>query len=135
MAYYVRQVEKLPERYQNMGGQVGGNKPSTKTGRQKKPLFPRIPIHAAAIRAERVAAKKQDRLPKFQSLIKSWGGVTVAYRRQLIGTPSYTLIVEEVAIAMEEGIQFAEGVTPLAVEVDEYQAVKGLRVKVERREG
>ena len=133
MAYYVRQVEKFAERYQILVGKLGETTVRKNWTAEEAIVSQEFLSHAAAIRAERVAAKKQDRLPKFQSLIESWGGVTVAYRRQLIEAPSYTLNHEEVAIAMEEGIQFAEGVTPLAVEVDEYQAVKGLRVKVEQQ--
>ena len=35
-----------------------------------------------------------------------WGGVTIAYRRRLIDSPSYTLNHEEVEKALEEGIAF-----------------------------
>ena len=38
----------------------------------------------------------------------------IAYRRRLIDSPSYTLNHEEVEKALEEGIRFAEGLTPLA---------------------
>jgi hypothetical protein len=75
--------------------------------------------HARAIREERKAAAAEGRAPRLQQLVESWGGVTIAYRRRLIDAPSYTLNHEEVAKAMEEGIRFAEGLTPLAVEVDE----------------
>ena len=54
------------------------------------------------------------------SCIDGWGGVTIAYRRRLIDAPSYTLNHEEVAKAMEEGIRFAEGLTPEAVEIDGF---------------
>ena len=37
-----------------------------------------------------------------------------------IDAPSYTLNHEEVAKAMEEGIRFAERLTPVAVEVDRF---------------
>ena len=46
--------------------------------------------------------------------------MTIAYRRRLIDSPSYTLNHEEVEKALEEGIRFAEGLTPLAVEVDAH---------------
>jgi len=36
------------------------------------------------------------------------GRVTIAYRRRLIDSPSYTLNHEEVNLAMQEGIRFAE---------------------------
>ena len=54
------------------------------------------------------------------SLLKAWGGATIAYRRRLIDSPSYTLNHEEVDKALEEGIVFAEGLTPTRIEVDEY---------------
>src|SRR5207248_1848971 len=68
--------------------------------------------HARALRA----AKPGQRL----SLLKSWGGSTIAYRRRLIDSPSYTLNHEEVEKALEEGITFAEGLSPVRIEVDEY---------------
>jgi hypothetical protein len=53
--------------------------------------------------------------------------VTIAYRRLLIDSPSYTLNHEEVEKALEEGIAFAEGLSPVAVDVDNYGAVRGMR--------
>ena len=57
-----------------------------------------------------------------------WGGATIAYRRRLIDSPSYTLNHEEVAKAMEEAVRFAEGLTPRAVEVDEFGHATALHV-------
>ena len=53
-----------------------------------------------------------------RELLQSWGGVTLAYRKRLIDSPSYTLNHEEVGKALEEGIYFAEGLSPVSVEVD-----------------
>ena len=50
--------------------------------------------------------------PESIDLLNSWGGVTIAYRRRMIDSPSYTLNHEEVAKALEEGIRFAESLTP-----------------------
>ncbi|HXO01837.1 MAG TPA: pyridine nucleotide-disulfide oxidoreductase, partial [Stellaceae bacterium] len=50
------------------------------------------------------------------------------YRRRLIDAPSYTLNHEEVAKAMEEGIRFAECLTPVAVEVDPDEQAVALRL-------
>ena len=49
------------------------------------------------------------------------------YRRRLIDSPSYTLNHEEVEKALEEGIAFAESLSPVAVDVDNYGAVRGIR--------
>ena len=58
--------------------------------------------------------------------------MTIAYRRRLIDSPSYTLGHEEVEKALEEGIVFADGPRPLAVDVDEYGAAKGIRLAEQR---
>ena len=54
--------------------------------------------------------------------------MTIAYRRRLIDSPSYTLNHEEVAKAMEEGIRFAELLTPAEVEIDQFGQAKALRL-------
>src|SRR5262249_11254905 len=82
--------------------------------------------HARAIRAEREAALREGRTPRLIDLLNGWGGGAIAYRRPLIDAPSYTLNHEEVAKAMEEGIHFAEGLTPEEVELDEFGAAKAL---------
>ncbi len=46
----------------------------------------------------------------------------------MIDSPSYTLNHEEVLKALEEDIRFAEGLSPVAVEVDGYGAAKALKV-------
>jgi NAD(P)H-flavin reductase len=68
-------------------------------------------------------------------LLQRWGGVTIAYRRRLIDSPSYTLNHEEVEKALEEGVRFAEGLTPIAIEVDDYAHVRALRVSVRKIDG
>ncbi|MBC7778620.1 MAG: pyridine nucleotide-disulfide oxidoreductase, partial [Proteobacteria bacterium] len=60
------------------------------------------------------------------ALIAGWGGVTLAYRKRLIDAPSYTLNHEEVHKALEEGIVFAEGLSPLKIDVDAHQHVESL---------
>ena len=43
----------------------------------------------------------------------------------MIDSPSYTLNHEEVAKALEEGIVFAEGLTPARIEVDKHGHASG----------
>src|SRR5439155_4425476 len=47
--------------------------------------------------------------------------------RRLIDSPSYTLNHEEVEKALEEGIAFCESLSPVAVDVDNYGAARGIR--------
>src|SRR5437879_6568009 len=82
--------------------------------------------HARALRA----ACPEERL----GLLKSWGGVTIAYRRRLVDSPSYTLNHEEVEKALEEGISFAEGLSPTRIEVDEHGHARAVRFAAEGKE-
>src|SRR5207237_5443048 len=75
--------------------------------------------HAKALRAVALAQRL--------SLLQSWGGSTIAYRRRLIDSPSYTLNHEEVEKALEEGITFAEGLSPVRIEVDEYGHARAVK--------
>ena len=63
-------------------------------------------------RARRAA--REGRAPRILELLQSWGGATIAYRKRLVDSPSYTLNHEEVEKALEEGIRFAENLTPTA---------------------
>src|SRR4029079_4581723 len=91
--------------------------------------------HARALRTERAKAHAEGTPPRYAELIDGWGGVTIAYRRRLIDSPSYTLNHEEVEKALEEGIRFAEGLTPLAIEGDARGRATGLWVWAQHNGG
>ncbi|MCH7555684.1 MAG: hypothetical protein IIC08_06820 [Proteobacteria bacterium] len=82
-------------------------------------------------------AEAQGREPRILELLDGWGGVTIAYRKRLIDAPSYTLNHEEVGLAFEEGIRFAECLSPVAVDVDDYGHARALRLNRQQhvREG
>ncbi|MBU6497074.1 MAG: FAD-dependent oxidoreductase [Rhodospirillales bacterium] len=128
LAYYVRQVEKFSLRYRTLVAERGEEAVRAGWNAEETEIAAEFLAHAAAIQAERDTAGREGRSPRFAELLDSWGGATLAYRRRLLDAPSYTLNHEEVAKAMEEGVRFAEGLTPLAVEVDGYGHVAGLRV-------
>jgi NADPH-dependent glutamate synthase beta subunit-like oxidoreductase/NAD(P)H-flavin reductase len=111
LAYYAVQVEKFLSRYEQLGQDVAWNP-------EERRIAQEFIAHAKALRNTEPA--------KRSSLLKSWGGVTIAYRRRLIDSPSYTLNHEEVAKAFEEGIVFAEGLTPTRIEVDEHGHAKAV---------
>jgi NADPH-dependent glutamate synthase beta subunit-like oxidoreductase/NAD(P)H-flavin reductase len=132
MAYYPVQVEKFLSRYEVLVAERGEKAVRAVWSPAELAIADEFLAHARAIRAERRAAAAEGRTPRLQQLVESWGGVTITYRRRLIDAPSYTLNHEEVAKAMEEGIRFAEGLTPLAVEVDASGYAAALRLKRER---
>ena len=59
-------------------------------------------------------------------LVRTWGGVTLAYRKSMQDSPAYRLNHEEVIKALEEGIAFAENLSPVEAVPDEHGAVKAM---------
>jgi NADPH-dependent glutamate synthase beta subunit-like oxidoreductase/NAD(P)H-flavin reductase len=111
LAYYAVQVEKFLARYEQLD-----RKPFWNT--EEQAIAEEFLAHARALRETPPSERN--------NLLKSWGGSTIAYRRRLVDSPSYTLNHEEVEKALEEGITFAEGLTPVRIEVDEYGHAKGV---------
>jgi NADPH-dependent glutamate synthase beta subunit-like oxidoreductase/NAD(P)H-flavin reductase len=129
LAYYPVQVEKFLLRYETLSAKDGEDKVRAAWSDEEREIGEEFLAHARAIRAEREAAKREDRAPHIVELLQSWGGVTVAYRRKLTDSPSYTLNHEEVEKALEEGIVFAEGLNPLSINLDDYGAVRGINFR------
>ncbi len=127
LAYYVVQVEKFLKRHEVLVAEMGEARVRMQWTPEEAEIATEFLTHARAIRAERAKAAREGRRPRFIDLLNSWGGVTLAYRRRLIDAPSYTLNHEEVAKAFEEGVRFAESLTPEEVEVDAAGAANALR--------
>ena len=127
LAYYVVQVEKFLARYEALAEERGETTVQLNWTPDEVVTAKEFLAHARAFRAERALAGRQGRLPRFIDLLNSWGGVTVAYRRRMIDAPSYTLNHEEVSKAFEEGVRFAECLTPEEVEVDAAGSAAALR--------
>jgi NADPH-dependent glutamate synthase beta subunit-like oxidoreductase/NAD(P)H-flavin reductase len=128
LAYYPLQVEKFLTRYETLAADRGAEAVRANWNAAEREVAEEFIAHARAIRAEREAAARDGRPPRLAQLIDAWGGVTIAYRRRLIDAPSYTLNHEEVAKAMEEGIRFAERLTPVEVEVDVFDQAAALKL-------
>jgi NADPH-dependent glutamate synthase beta subunit-like oxidoreductase/NAD(P)H-flavin reductase len=128
LAYYVVQVEKFLKRYETLAAEKGEAEVRVGWSAEETQTADEFLSHARAIRAERAAAAKAGRKPNLIGLLNSWGGVTIAYRRRMIDSPSYTLNHEEVWKALEEGIRFAECLTPESVEVDSFGHAAALHV-------
>jgi NADPH-dependent glutamate synthase beta subunit-like oxidoreductase/NAD(P)H-flavin reductase len=132
LAYYPVQVEKFLARYEALVRAQGRAAIERAWTDHEFLIAEEFLSHARAIRAERERAAAEGRKPAIAELLRSWGGATIAYRKRLIDSPSYTLNHEEVEKALEEGIRFAEGLTPLAIEVDEAGHAIGLTVSVQQ---
>ena len=129
-AYYIKQVEKTLLRYEQLVAAHGETADATSLSRgprldpigeqhvrqsldaESKLVLDEFLAHGRLVRAEREQARQQHRAPDFIRLIQQWGGVTVAYRRRLSESPAYQRNHEEVTKAMEEGIYYADALSP-----------------------
>ena len=135
LAYYPLQVEKFLRRYEQLAREHGEAAARIAWNDAERLVADEFLSHARALRSERMRAVAEERQPRILELLQAWGGVNVAYRRRLIDSPSYTLNHEEVQKALEEGIRFAEGLTPLAIETDGTGCASALKVSVRQLSG
>jgi len=124
-AYYLAQIERYLTRHEQLVAERGEGF-TKEWSAEERTTAEEFLSHARQARAERAAARAEGREADLQKLIDAWGGVTLAYRRRLVDAPSYTLNHEEVEKALEEGIRFAESMTPDEVVLDEYGHAKEL---------
>ena len=124
LAYYVVQVEKFLTRYEALCAERGEAIVCAAWNREERVIADEFIAHAKALRATPASGHIK--------LLKSWGGVTLAYRRRLIDSPSYTLNHEEVEKALEEGITFAEGLSPTRVDIDEFGHTKAVQFAIQK---
>jgi NADPH-dependent glutamate synthase beta subunit-like oxidoreductase/NAD(P)H-flavin reductase len=128
LAYYPLQVEKFLVRYETLMAERGEEAVRADWTAHEAEAAAEFMDHARKLRAERRAAAREGRRPQLAELLRQWGGATIVYRRRLIDSPSYTLNHEEVAKALEEGISFAERLTPEEVLLDRFGWARALRV-------
>jgi len=125
-AYYPLQVEKILDRYETLCDEFGESVVRGGYDGEEQIILDEFLDHGRAIRAERQRAFSIDAKPDFIPLVREWGGVTIAYRKLISDAPAYRLNHEEVIKAFEEGIAYAEGLSPVEAVADEYGHVKSL---------
>ena len=124
LAYYPVQVEKFLSRYEILVKERGEQKVRASWSEEDALIAEEFILHAKAIRAENKKPK-----PDVWSLLDTWGGVKLVYRKRLIDAPSYRLNHEEVEKAFEEGIFIAENYEPVEVGVDRFDSACSLTLK------
>ena len=130
LAYYPVQVDKFLRRYETLSSIKGEKETRNLWDEEEREIADEFLTHARAIRDERKLAKNEGRAPKILELLQSWGGATLAYRKRMIDSPSYTLNHEEVEKALEEGITFSEGLTPECIELDQWEHAKSIKFSI-----
>jgi NADPH-dependent glutamate synthase beta subunit-like oxidoreductase/NAD(P)H-flavin reductase len=125
-AYYPVQVEKMLERFEALAAEFGGEEVWKRFDAEERATLEEYVAHGRAVRGERARAAAAGEEPDFVPLVRSWGGVSIVYRKRLIDSPAYRLNHEEVAKALEEGIHFIENLSPAEAVPDEHGAVAAL---------
>ncbi len=132
LAYYPVQVEKFLQRYEILSAVQGEAAIRDAWDVEEGEIADEFINHARAIRDERKVAEQEGRIPRILALLQSWGGATIAYRKRLIDSPSYTLNHEEVEKALEEGIWFAEGLSPLRVNINQWEHIQSVQFAIQK---
>jgi NADPH-dependent glutamate synthase beta subunit-like oxidoreductase/NAD(P)H-flavin reductase len=133
MAYYPVQVEKSLLQFERLCRELGEEQVRRMCDAEETEILETFLEHGRAVRAERELARCENRPPDFISLCQSWGGVSIAYRKKLTDSPAYRLNHEEVAKALEEGVNFIENLTPMEAVPDQFGSVEA--IKFNRRDG
>jgi NADPH-dependent glutamate synthase beta subunit-like oxidoreductase/NAD(P)H-flavin reductase len=126
-AYYPVQVERMLERHERMVKDIGEEAILSRLDAEERATYQTFLEHGRAVRAERERARTEGRHPDLIKLVRSWGGVSLVYRRSLTESPAYRLNHEEVVKALEEGIRFIERMSPVEALPDPSGAVRALR--------
>ncbi|MDQ6800609.1 MAG: FAD-dependent oxidoreductase [Acidobacteriota bacterium] len=125
-AYYPVHVEKILERYEFMCSDFGEATVRAAYDREEQQVLDEFLEHGRAIRDERARAAIAGEKPNFIPLVRAWGGVSIAYRKSMLDSPAYRLNHEEVVKSLEEGIFYAENLSPVEALADDFGHVRAL---------
>jgi len=125
-AYYPVQVEKVLHRYETLCEELGESIVRAGYDAEELAVLDEFLLHGRAVRAERERAAAAGEEPNFIPLVRGWGGVTIAYRKSLYDSPAYRLNYEEVIKSFEEGIWYAENLSPSEAVADEFAHVRSI---------
>ena len=129
MAYYPVMVARVFERSEILNAEGRLDRFLERLQGEEKDIYQVFIAHGKAVVTEKQAAAAAGRKPDLIKLVRSWGGVTLAYRRTVQESPAYRLNHEEVIKALEEGIWFDETISPIEAVADEYGSIKALRAR------
>ena len=135
MAYYPLQVEKTHRRSTRRSSASSKRRVSARctTPRSSRCWTNTSRTAARSAPSARAPPRRASRPISFR-LVRSWGGVTLAYRKRMVDSPAYRLNHEEVIKALEEGIIFTENINPIEAVPDERGALKAVIFKRESKE-
>jgi hypothetical protein len=125
------QVEKFLLRYETLAAERGKAAVRAGWSAEEHAIADEFIAHARALRAERAAATAEGRAPRIAELQQSWGGATIAYRKRMIDSPSYTLNHEEIEALRK--VSASPRAHSVAVEVTPSVTPRATRRRAESR--
>jgi NADPH-dependent glutamate synthase beta subunit-like oxidoreductase/NAD(P)H-flavin reductase len=125
-AYYPVQVERILEHYEKLALEFGEALLRAAYDPEEQRILDEFLEHGRAVRLERRRAALAGEKPDFIPLVRSWGGVTIAYRKSMLDSPAYRLNFEEIAKSFEEGIAYAENLSPVEAVSDDSGHVRSI---------
>ncbi len=131
LAYYPVQVLKALDKYEKITSESGEDEFWKMYDDEEKEIMKTFIEHGKEIRSENETAKKKNRKPDLISLLNKWGGVTIAYRKRMTDSPAYRLNHEEIIHGLDEGIKFAEKLSPVEAVRNKYGAVEEMIFEIQ----
>lgn len=111
--YYPIQVEKFLKHYEILLEKLGAKKLEQYWANEDKIIAEEFIAHAKLFREQ-----KDNR--SIKEILEKLGGATVYYRGYLKDSAAYKLNHEEVMHAIAKGVEFAENMVPIKINVDRY---------------
>ena len=111
-AYYIVQIRKFARKVEAIG---------------KEKIWANLNAEEKNIAEEFLRHAEELKSGNTDELLKKWGGVKILYRKKIQEAPAYRLSHQELNKAFEEGVEFIENITPLEVEIDEFNHIKNLK--------
>lgn len=131
-AYYPVQVLKVLRKFEEIKSAGREESFLSQLDEEERKIFETFVTHGKEIKNEIEVADKENRNPDLISLLRKWGGVTIAYRKRLVESPAYRLNHEEVIEALDEGIRIAENLVPVEAIPNKYGAVDEVKFEVQK---
>lgn len=122
-AYYLLQLGKVYKRYKMLSKIYTEGVLRSKFNEYQLRKIDRWLCHA-----EELFIEKNKDSPNIISLLHSWGGVSVVYRKNMQDSPAYKRNHEELIKALEEGLLYVPLFAPIAIRCDEHGWCQSLAV-------